>query len=65
MENTRALPAIWGADSNAQKLGMDLADAAVSMQAVAGTDLASLQGAMKAVGDSCSACHEDYRKPRD
>jgi cytochrome c556 len=65
MENSRALPAIWGADSNAQKLGMDLAEAAASMQAVAGSDLAGLQGAMKAVGDACSACHEDYRKPRD
>jgi cytochrome c556 len=65
MENSRALPAIWGADSNAQQLGMDLAEAAVAMQAAAGSDLAGLQGAMKGLGDACSACHEDYRKPRD
>ena len=65
MENSRALPAIWGADSNAQKIGMDLAEAAAGMQAVAGSDLASLQGAMRAVGEACSACHEDYRKPRN
>lgn len=65
MDNSRALPALWAADSNAQKLGMDFVEAAASMQAAAGTDLASLQGAMKAIGEACSACHEDYRKPRN
>ncbi len=65
MENSRALPAIWGADSKAQKHHMGLMDASAALQAVAGSDLAGLQGAMKAVGDACSACHEDYRKPKD
>lgn len=65
MENTRALPALWSADSKAEKYLMDLGDATAALQAVAGSDLAGLQSGMKAVGDACSACHEDYRKPKD
>lgn len=64
MEGTRALPAIWEPDSQAGTLGRDLAEAALALQAVAGTDLAAVQGALGAVGDACGACHEDYRKPR-
>lgn len=64
MEGTRALPAIWSADSTAGQLGADMVAAAAAMQAAAGTDLASLQGAMEALGGACGACHEAYRKPR-
>lgn len=64
MENSRALPAIWQPDSNAQTYGMEMADAALAMQAAAGTDLAALQAAMGAVGQGCQTCHEAYRKPR-
>lgn len=64
MEGTRALPAIWAADSKAQTYGMEMAEAALAMQAAAGTDLAALQAAMGAVGNGCKSCHEDYRKPQ-
>jgi cytochrome c556 len=64
MEGTRALPAIWQPDSKAQTYGMEMAEAALAMQAAAGTDLASMQAAMGAVGEGCKSCHEDYRKPR-
>ena len=64
MDGTRALPAIWTADSKAGDIGAQLAAAANAMKAAAGTDLASLQAAMGAVGKACSDCHEDYRKPR-
>lgn len=60
-QNTRALAAIWqnfpdvGAKSQAMK------DAANAMADAAGTDLASLQAAMGALGGSCGACHKAYR----
>lgn len=64
LEGSRALPAIWQEGSKAQALSIALADAATAMTSLAGTDLESLQSGMKALGDGCSACHEDYRKPR-
>jgi cytochrome c556 len=64
IEGSRALPAIWQADSKAQAYGMEMAEAALALQAVAGTDLAAMQGGMGAVGDGCKTCHEAYRKPR-
>jgi len=62
-ENTRALPAIWeNLDDFAQRYGA-LAQAAEAMQTAAGTDLASLQGALGGVGGACAACHDNYRAP--
>lgn len=60
-EGTKALPAIWeNMDDFMAKQG-GMTDAAAGMAAVAGTDLASLQGAMGALGGACSACHRAYR----
>ena len=64
VEGTRALPAIWASDSKVGEKGKDFVDAVLAMQSSAGTDLGSLQAAMGAVGKSCGACHEDYRKPQ-
>lgn len=64
LEGSRALPAIWTAESKAATYGMEMAEAALAMQAAAGTDLAALQAAMGAVGSGCKNCHEAYRKPR-
>lgn len=64
LEGSRALPAIWEADSKAGTYGMEMAAAAQAMQGAAGTDLAALQAAMGAVGNGCRTCHEAYRKPR-
>jgi len=36
---------------------------AMAMQAVAGTGLEAVQGAMGGVGASCAACHDVYRAP--
>lgn len=62
MEESRALPAIWEnmADFNAKN--ETLLQAVTALQGAAGTDLAALQGAMGAVGQSCGGCHEDYRE---
>lgn len=65
VEGTRALPAIWAADSKVGEKGKDFFDAVTAMQAAAGTDLGALQSAMGAVGKSCGGCHESYRKPRE
>ena len=39
-----------------------LEEAAVAMEAAAGTDLASLQGAMGGLGGACGGCHKSYRE---
>ncbi len=64
VENSRALPAIWAADSKVGEKGKAFFEAVTAMQSAAGTDLGALQAAMGAVGKSCGGCHEDYRKPR-
>ncbi len=42
-----------------------LTAAAVAMQTAAAVDLASLQGAMPALGGACGSCHELYRVPEN
>ncbi|MCX7561820.1 cytochrome c [Sulfitobacter sp. F26204] len=64
VEGSRALPAIWSADSKVGEKGKAFYDAVIAMQSAAGTDLGALQAAMGAVGKSCGGCHEDYRKPK-
>ena len=61
-EGTKALPAIWDNmdDFMVEQDGLTVASAA--MAEVAGTDLASLQGAMGDLGGTCSACHREYRQ---
>ncbi|MCW3781147.1 c-type cytochrome [Defluviimonas salinarum] len=59
--DTRALAKIWEGGSDVGAKAQALVDAATAMQAAAGIDLASLQGALKGVGDACTACHEAYR----
>lgn len=59
---TGALPALWESGSKAADIGKELAMAAVAMEAAAGEGLDSLRGAIGAVGKTCGACHDDYRK---
>lgn len=58
---TAALPAIWaeGSDIGAKATGM--VTGVMAMQAAAGVDLASLQGAMEGLGGACGACHKAFR----
>ena len=58
---TNALPAIWADGSDIGAKAQALIDAATAMKAAAGTDLASLQGAMGALGGACGGCHKEYR----
>ncbi|MWB77017.1 cytochrome c [Pseudooceanicola sp. 216_PA32_1] len=61
VEGTRALPAIWEDMEGITKSAAALQTASADMAAVAGTDLASLQGAMGPLGGACGACHKAYR----
>ncbi len=58
---TNALPAAWaeGSDIGAKMEAWEAA--ALAMQAAAGTDLASLQGAMEGLGGACGSCHKAFR----
>jgi cytochrome c556 len=62
IEGTAALPALWENFENVMAINADYVAAADAMAAVAGNDLASLQGAMAALGGTCSACHREYRQ---
>lgn len=62
-DDTRALPEIWDDMDGFDAHKADLTAAAEAMVTAAGTDLASLQGAMKALGGACGGCHKDFRQP--
>lgn len=62
-ENTRALPDIWDNMDDVMAKSLAMTGAADAMQLAAGTDLASLQAAMGALGGACGACHKLYRAP--
>ncbi|MCW1951348.1 MAG: cytochrome c [Octadecabacter sp.] len=60
-EGTKAKPEIWDNMDDFMSKADDLAFEAEAMADAAGTDLASLQGAMQGLGGTCSACHREYR----
>jgi cytochrome c556 len=64
VDGTRAMPAVWDDLAAFQGRFDGLLVAATAMQAAAGIDLASLQGAMTALGGACGGCHENNREPR-
>ncbi len=59
---TRALPAIWENMADFGARAGALRDATEVMMNAAGTDLASLQGAMGGIGGACGACHQTFRQ---
>lgn len=64
-EDTRALPAIWAADSDFEAgMGQLLAsiDAAIAAEPADSAAFAPLFGA---VAGTCKSCHEKYRAPED
>ena len=62
IEGTKTLPALWDNLDNVMAINADFVAAADAMSAAAGTDLASLQAAIGALGGTCSACHREYRQ---
>jgi cytochrome c556 len=63
VEGSRSLPALWQNPDDVMARAATLNEAAAALSAAAGTDLASLQGAMGQLGQACSGCHEQYRAP--
>ncbi|MBV1896538.1 MAG: cytochrome c [Rhodobacteraceae bacterium] len=60
--DSKALPEIWTKYPDVVEKGKALGVATAAMDTAAGTDLAALQGAMKALGGACGACHKAYRQ---
>lgn len=58
---TRALAKIWENPSDVQAKHEDFRTAAAALAAAAGEGLAELRGAIGPVGQTCKACHSDYR----
>lgn len=63
VDGSKALPAIWENLPDVMAKNNDLVTAATAMDSAAGTDFASLQAAMGALGGACGACHKAYRVP--
>ena len=63
IDGTRALPTLWDNMADVGAKAAALSAAAEGMAAAAGTDLASLQGAMGPLGGACGDCHKAYRAP--
>lgn len=57
---SEALPAVWSNKADFEKKLADMGEAAE--KAGKATDQASFQTAFKAVGTTCAACHNTYRK---
>ena len=62
-EESSALPEIFADPAARATKFAALKTAADAMVGAAGTDLASLQGAMAGLGGACADCHKAYRKP--
>jgi len=64
VEGSEALGAIWKNYGDVSEKSGALVEASQMMVGAAGSDLASLQDAMKELGGACGACHKSYRKPQ-
>lgn len=64
-EKTAALAAGWTTFPAILEKSKASAEAAQAVAAVAGTDLAALQGAMGPLGKSCGGCHKEFRQKRN
>lgn len=62
LEGSAALPDLWENFDDVIAKAQAASAAADSMVVAAGTDLASLQGAMGGLGGACGGCHKAYRK---
>ena len=63
IDNTRALPAIWDDLDGFTADWVAFGEAAVAMQTAAGGGAEAIGAAIRDLGGTCQACHEDYREP--
>lgn len=59
--DTRALPAIWENKADFEQKAEDLVTAAAAAQGPAAEGLESFATAFRAIGQTCRACHTEYR----
>ncbi|AHM05175.1 cytochrome c-554 [Roseibacterium elongatum DSM 19469] len=64
LDGTRALPAIWENPEDFAAKWADYGTAAEALAAVAGDGLEPMQAALGPLGNTCGACHDDYREPQ-
>ena len=60
-KKTTAAPALWQNFPKVIEAAKAFGAAAAAMDEAAGKDLASLRGAIGAVGKACGTCHENFR----
>jgi cytochrome c556 len=65
VENTRALPAIWGNLGDFGEKWADFGEAALALQEVAANGQEALGPALGPLGNSCKSCHDEYRASDD
>lgn len=63
IKGTRAKVEMWSSFPDVGAKSKALDDAAMAMQAAAGSSLEDLRGAMRPLGGACGACHKAYRVP--
>jgi Cytochrome c556 len=64
LDGTRALPAIWENTEGFLAKWSDFGEAALVMQTAAANGVEAIGPALRQVGGTCSACHDDYRQPQ-
>lgn len=62
VETTRALPTIWDNYDAFLAIFDDYTEAAVALQAAAGSGLEALGPAIGGIGRTCGTCHENYQQ---
>ena len=63
VETSRALPAIWEDLDGFTEDWVAFGEAAAAMQAAAGGGVEAIGAAIRDLGGTCQACHEDFREP--
>ncbi|MFN3662662.1 c-type cytochrome [Yoonia sp.] len=63
LENSRARAEIWTNPDGYLEVKQNMEDATAALALVAGDGLDALKGAFGPVGQSCGACHENFRAP--
>lgn len=64
IDKSRALPAISETRAEFMAIWDEYDTAAANLQAIAGDGRDGLGAALGALGQTCKACHDDYRAPR-
>lgn len=62
IDGTRALPALWQNFPEVIAKATAVAEAALALEAAAGTGVEAMGAALGPLGQACTACHESFRQ---